>query len=289
MPATVPESLLTIALGAIATIIVLVRVISIPDDFFFAGRGRRDLDQPRRRDRRDRRRPAAGLRRALTGGRRSQARRRRRLLRHRLERPDVGLRRRRRRAVVQRLAERDPEGEDREHERRRRAPDAARGCGGADGGAGRSRSWGVVNSSARIHVEGSVADHRDRPRPARRRRVLLDRLEHPGVGAYVGVREHRERERARRRAGAAPPGSGRAGSPRRSAWASSRQASSKRRLPSSQSRRAPSTSVLTIPQAPASPSNSAAAETAREPRRARARRGDSRAARARTRRARGGT
>ncbi len=39
MPATVPESLITIALGAIATIIVLVRVISIPDDFFFAGRG----------------------------------------------------------------------------------------------------------------------------------------------------------------------------------------------------------------------------------------------------------
>jgi hypothetical protein len=39
MPATVPESLLTIALGAIATVIVLVRVISIPDDFFFAGRG----------------------------------------------------------------------------------------------------------------------------------------------------------------------------------------------------------------------------------------------------------
>ncbi len=39
MPAAVPESLLTIALGAVATIIVLVRVISIPDDFFFAGRG----------------------------------------------------------------------------------------------------------------------------------------------------------------------------------------------------------------------------------------------------------
>ena len=38
-PASVPESLLTIALGAIATIIVLIRVISIPDDFFFAGRG----------------------------------------------------------------------------------------------------------------------------------------------------------------------------------------------------------------------------------------------------------
>ncbi len=39
LPAAVPESLLTISLGAIATIIVLVRVISIPDDFFFAGRG----------------------------------------------------------------------------------------------------------------------------------------------------------------------------------------------------------------------------------------------------------
>ncbi len=39
LPAAVPESLLTIGLGAAATIIVLVRVISIPDDFFFAGRG----------------------------------------------------------------------------------------------------------------------------------------------------------------------------------------------------------------------------------------------------------
>lgn len=39
MPATVPESLVTIALGSIATILVLVRVFSIPDDFFFAGRG----------------------------------------------------------------------------------------------------------------------------------------------------------------------------------------------------------------------------------------------------------
>lgn len=39
LPAAVPESLLTIFLGAAATIIVLVRVISIPDDFFFAGRG----------------------------------------------------------------------------------------------------------------------------------------------------------------------------------------------------------------------------------------------------------
>jgi len=39
MPATVPESLVTIALGSIATVLVLVRVFSIPDDFFFAGRG----------------------------------------------------------------------------------------------------------------------------------------------------------------------------------------------------------------------------------------------------------
>jgi hypothetical protein len=38
-PATVPESLITIVLGAIGTILVLIRTISIPDDFFFAGRG----------------------------------------------------------------------------------------------------------------------------------------------------------------------------------------------------------------------------------------------------------
>jgi hypothetical protein len=34
--AALPESLLAIGLGALATIFVLVRVISIPDDFFFA-------------------------------------------------------------------------------------------------------------------------------------------------------------------------------------------------------------------------------------------------------------
>lgn len=39
LPATVPESLLTIGLGALATIFVLIRAISIPDDYFFAGRG----------------------------------------------------------------------------------------------------------------------------------------------------------------------------------------------------------------------------------------------------------
>ena len=39
LPAAVPESLLVIALGALSTIFVLVRTISIPDEFFFAGRG----------------------------------------------------------------------------------------------------------------------------------------------------------------------------------------------------------------------------------------------------------
>jgi hypothetical protein len=38
-PAALPESLLAIAIGSVATILVLVRVISIPDTFFFAGRG----------------------------------------------------------------------------------------------------------------------------------------------------------------------------------------------------------------------------------------------------------
>jgi hypothetical protein len=39
LPASFPESLITIALGSIATVLVLVRLISIPDDFFFASRG----------------------------------------------------------------------------------------------------------------------------------------------------------------------------------------------------------------------------------------------------------
>jgi hypothetical protein len=38
-PAAVPESLVVVALGAVSTIFVLVRAISIPDEFFFAGRG----------------------------------------------------------------------------------------------------------------------------------------------------------------------------------------------------------------------------------------------------------
>ena len=38
-PATLPQSLVTVTLGALATIFVLVRAISIPDEFFFAGRG----------------------------------------------------------------------------------------------------------------------------------------------------------------------------------------------------------------------------------------------------------
>lgn len=38
-PGGVPESVVTIALGALATIFVLIRAASIPDDFYFAGRG----------------------------------------------------------------------------------------------------------------------------------------------------------------------------------------------------------------------------------------------------------
>ena len=40
LPATVPESLVIIVIGALATILVLVRLISVPDQFFpFDGRG----------------------------------------------------------------------------------------------------------------------------------------------------------------------------------------------------------------------------------------------------------
>ena len=39
LPAAVPESLIAIAIGSVATILVLVRLISIPDTFFFASRG----------------------------------------------------------------------------------------------------------------------------------------------------------------------------------------------------------------------------------------------------------
>jgi hypothetical protein len=39
LPAAVPESLVVITLGALSTIFVLVRMISIPDEFFDSGRG----------------------------------------------------------------------------------------------------------------------------------------------------------------------------------------------------------------------------------------------------------
>jgi hypothetical protein len=39
LPATLPESLIVIALGALATIFVLIRAISIPDQFPGSGRG----------------------------------------------------------------------------------------------------------------------------------------------------------------------------------------------------------------------------------------------------------
>jgi hypothetical protein len=40
LPATVPESLILIALGALGTTLVLIRLISVPDEFFpYTGRG----------------------------------------------------------------------------------------------------------------------------------------------------------------------------------------------------------------------------------------------------------
>ncbi len=39
LPATVPESLVVIVLGALATILVLIRLIAIPEEFQPAGRG----------------------------------------------------------------------------------------------------------------------------------------------------------------------------------------------------------------------------------------------------------
>lgn len=39
LPASIPESLLVLGLGSLATIFVLIRAISIPEAFFFAGRG----------------------------------------------------------------------------------------------------------------------------------------------------------------------------------------------------------------------------------------------------------
>jgi hypothetical protein len=39
LPSTVPESLVVVGLGSLATIFVLIRLISIPDTFAFAGRG----------------------------------------------------------------------------------------------------------------------------------------------------------------------------------------------------------------------------------------------------------
>jgi hypothetical protein len=39
LPAALPESLVAIAIGSVATILVLIRLVSIPDTFFFASRG----------------------------------------------------------------------------------------------------------------------------------------------------------------------------------------------------------------------------------------------------------
>ena len=39
LPPAIPESLVAIGIGSVATVLVLVRLISIPDTFFFASRG----------------------------------------------------------------------------------------------------------------------------------------------------------------------------------------------------------------------------------------------------------
>ena len=67
LSAVVPESLVTIALGALATIFVLIRVIDIPDRVPSRRRARdRDLDQPRGRAGRNRRRAPASSRGAVS-------------------------------------------------------------------------------------------------------------------------------------------------------------------------------------------------------------------------------
>jgi hypothetical protein len=38
LPAAIPESLVAISIGSVATVLVLVRLISIPEEFFFANR-----------------------------------------------------------------------------------------------------------------------------------------------------------------------------------------------------------------------------------------------------------
>ena len=65
-PATVPESLIVIALGALATVFVLIRADLDPGAVPARGRPRdRHLDQPGRGDRRDRRRASRSSRRAV--------------------------------------------------------------------------------------------------------------------------------------------------------------------------------------------------------------------------------
>ncbi len=39
LPPAIPESLIAIGIGSVATVLILVRLISIPDTFFFANRG----------------------------------------------------------------------------------------------------------------------------------------------------------------------------------------------------------------------------------------------------------
>ena len=66
LPATVPESLVIIVIGALATILVLIRLISVPDHVLPERRPRhRDLDRPHCGAGADRRRASTSRRRAV--------------------------------------------------------------------------------------------------------------------------------------------------------------------------------------------------------------------------------
>ena len=74
LPATIPESLVIIVLGSLATILVLIRVISVPDTLLPLRRARdRDLDRAHRGRGADRRRASTSRRRAVATPRPSAA------------------------------------------------------------------------------------------------------------------------------------------------------------------------------------------------------------------------
>ena len=69
LPATVPESLVVIVLGSLATVLVLIRVITIPEEFQPASRGIGLWISLLAAHRRDRRGAPTGFRGALTSPR----------------------------------------------------------------------------------------------------------------------------------------------------------------------------------------------------------------------------